>query len=169
MRPHWLRALAVLSVLAPAFAAAQTAPVPEAATRPGLFIVVPPLTSFPDPIALSLAANLRYNVTVEAGASLIAPGAFARAGLLLPVAQSPLGGTDLLAYGGYRAIALPTMKAVQGPTIGAGIRRWKRDGWGWELSTGFWITDATVECVGDCDGPNEIVLPEIRLAAIHAR
>lgn len=169
MRPHWLRALAALSLLVPALGAAQAAPVPEAGARPGLFVVVPPLTSFPDPIALSLAANLRYNVTVEAGASLIAPGAFARAGLLLPVAQSPGEGTDLLAYGGYRVVALPLTPPVQGPTVGAGIRRWKRDGWGWELSTGFWFTDGAVEYVGDGDGPKQIVLPEIRLAAIRAR
>lgn len=172
MRPHrWLRVLAALSVLVPAAASAQTAPEPDDGRAPGILIIVPPLTSFPDPIAVSLAANLRNNITVEAGISALAPGAFARAGLAIPVNRNPGEGTDLLAYGGYRVIALPLMDALQGPTAGFGMRRWKRSGWGFQLNAGLWLTDAEVDCVGDCPlGPNnQVILPEVRFAAIRAR
>lgn len=171
MRPYRLALLAALAFLLPSAAAAQAVPDSAGTAPPTILIVVPPLTAFPDPIALSLVANFRSPLTVEAGVSALAPGAFARAGVALPVNRSPGEGTDLLLYGGYRVVALPLMDPVQGPAAGFGLRRWKRSGWGFQLNAGFWLTDAKVDCVGDCGlGPdNRILLPEVRFAAIRAR
>ncbi|HLM69299.1 MAG TPA: hypothetical protein VK358_17295 [Longimicrobium sp.] len=171
MRPHLrLALLAALAILAPA-AAAQAVPDSLGTEPPSILIIVPPLTAFPDPVAISIGANLPHNLTVEAGVAALLPGVFARAGLALPVNRDQGEGTDLLAYGGYRVIALPLMDALQGPTAGFGMRRWKRNGWGFQLNAGLWLTDAKVDCVGDCPlGPdNRIILPEVRFAAIRAR
>jgi hypothetical protein len=171
MRPHRLALLAALAILAPSAAAAQAVPDSAGSEPPSILIIVPPLTAFPDPIAISVGANLRHNLTVEAGLAVVAPGVFARAGLAIPVNRSPGEGTDLLAYGGYRVITLPLLDALHGPTAGFGVRRWRRGGWGFQVNAGLWLTNATVDCVGDCPlGPdNRVILPEVRFAAIRAR
>lgn len=169
MRPSLL-ALAVLSLVLPSRAAGQADLPPKVHAPPTVMLVVAPLTAFPDPIAASLAVNPRPGVTLEGGAALLAPGAFVRAGVALPIVRSAGRGTDVLAYAGYRALALPLVKPLLGPTAGFGIRRWVRGGWGWQLNTGLWFTNEHVECVGDCSPEgNRVFLPEIRLAGIRSR
>ncbi|HST59824.1 MAG TPA: hypothetical protein VLK84_14065 [Longimicrobium sp.] len=173
MRPHrWLLALAALSLALPSRAATQDAPAPLTPdlAPPRVMFLAAPLTAFPDVIALSLVYNPRPNVTMEAGASAAAPGAFARAGLVFPMSRGVRDGTDLLAYAGYRVVTIPVEEPIVGPTVGFGIRRWVRGGWGLQFNGGLWITDTYVDCVGDCapEG-NRLVLPELRLAAVRSR
>ena len=169
MRPS-LRALAVLSLALPSRTAAQAAPTADVGAPPRLMFAVAPLTAFPDPVAVSLAVNPRPGIMLEGGAALVAPGAFVRAGLAFPIARSAGRGTDLLAYAGYRALALPLMEPMLGPTAGFGIRRWVRGGWGLQVNTGLWFTDTFVDCVGDCSPEgNRVILPEVRLAGIRSR
>ncbi|HYW10489.1 MAG TPA: hypothetical protein VE871_01000 [Longimicrobium sp.] len=173
MRPHrWLRVVAALCLALPSPAAAQSAPAPLTPdlTPPGVMFLLAPLTAFPDVIALSLVVNPRPGLTLEAGASAAAPGAFARAGLVFPVSRGVRDGTDLLVYAGYRVVTLPVEEPIVGPTVGFGIRRWVRGGWGLQVNGGLWITDRYVDCVGDCapEG-NRLVLPEIRLAGVRSR
>ncbi len=173
MRPHrWLLAVAALSLAWASPAAAQAAPAPLAPdlAPPRVMFLAAPLTAFPDVIALSLVFNPHPNLTLEAGASAAAPGAFARAGLVFPVSRGVRGGTDLLGYAGYRVVTIPVEEPIVGPTVGIGVRRWVRGGWGLQVNGGLWITDTYVDCVGDCapEG-NRLVLPEIRLAGVRSR
>jgi hypothetical protein len=161
MRPsRWLHALAALSLCLASRAAAQDpAPSADWRTPPSRFLSVTPLTGFPDPIAVSMTVNARRTFTGEAGVSLIAPGAFVRAGVYVPFRAGTGNGNDLLAYAGYRGVVLvPYDQVITGYGAGVGIRSWPRGGggWGWQVNTGVWLS-------------NEGTLPEARLALVHAR
>jgi hypothetical protein len=173
MRPlRWLLAAAALSLVLPSLAAAQAAPAPLTPdlAPPRVMFLLAPLTAFPDIIALSLVVNPRPGFTLEAGASAAAPGAFARAGLVFPMSRGVRDGTDLLGYAGYRVVTLPLEEPILGPTVGFGIRRWVRGGWGLQFNGGVWVTDTYVDCVGDCapEG-NRLILPELRLSGVRSR
>lgn len=160
---------AAAACLASSAAAQTSAPAADLRTPPRRFLVVAPATAFPDPIAVSLAVNGRRGWMGEAGAALVAPGAFVRAGVYLPVGASASRGSDLMAYVGYRGMAIPLVEAVHGPTAGVGFRSWPRSGgWGWQVNSGLWITSQGLDCGGACEG-TAMILPEVRLAAIRAR
>jgi hypothetical protein len=168
MRLPFRRLLAVAAAVCLASPAAAQAPAAEPRT-PSRFLVIAPLTAFPDPIAVSLAVNGRGGWMGEAGAALVAPGAFVRAGRYLRLGTSASGGNDLLAYVGYRGLALPLLEPVHGPTAGIGFRSYPRGGgWGWQVNTGLWFTNQSLDCNGDCE-ETAMVLPEVRIAAIRAR
>lgn len=167
MRLPFHRLLAVAAAVCLASSAGAQAPA-DPRTPPSRFLIIAPLTAFPDPIAVSLAFNGRGGWMGEAGAALVAPGAFVRAGRYLPLGTGPDGGNDLLAYVGYRGLALPLMEAVHGPTAGIGFRSWRRGGWGWQVNTGLWFTNQRLDCNGECE-ETPMVLPEVRIAAIRAR
>jgi hypothetical protein len=171
MRLHPRRLLAVAAAVCVASSAAAQSAAPSADPRvpPSRFLVIAPLTAFPDPVAASLAFNGGSRWTGEAGVALLAPGAFVRAGVYLPVRASASGGSDVLAYVGYRGVALPLLEAVHGPTAGIGLRSWPRNGgWGWQVNTGLWFTNQGLDCGGSC-AETAMVLPEVRFAAIRAR
>lgn len=168
--------LAAVLLCLPAAAAAQNAPQTDWRTPPKAFFIIPPLTAFPDPLSVAAAYNPTPNFTAEAGVTLVAPGAFARAGVAIPFKVSEQDGSALLLMAGYRTVLIPLIHgtSIAGPTASVAVRSWPRaGGWGWQLNVGGWYGLSPRQCdevPTGCPGETDAnLIPEVRIAAIRWR
>lgn len=172
-RTHLFTAILLIFAVA---APAQVAPRTDWRTPPKAFFIIPPLTAFPDPLSVAAAINPTPNFTAEGGVTLVAPGAFVRAGVAIPFKVSEQDGSALLLMAGFRTVVIPLIhgSSIAGPTASVAVRSWPRaGGWGWQLNVGGWYglsprqcDDVPTGCPGEKDAR---ILPEVRIAAIRWR
>ena len=140
----------------------------QESTPPKAWLVTP-FTGYPDVLGASVALPLGGRWSVEPGATLMLPGAFARVGYHLPIGCTEVREVSLALLGGGRAAVLPVPHGgvLAGPTLELGVMSFPRTDSElvMYLSVGVWSVHSWGFCDVDCsDWDHDGMMPSIRLA-----